>query len=109
MAQEASNTVRNLLALRPDPYMFHQANCRVVPNLWDPVSKSYRSHSLLTLWTRYVVAELRKYTSLPFLCFDHDVLAQRLIDREERDACGYAIHHKPITSKTRRVCVPLTR
>lgn len=53
MVFDTGNALRNLLVLRHDPYMFHQANVRMFQ--WpDPVTNQTADFSLLSLWLRYL-------------------------------------------------------
>jgi len=86
--------------------MFHQANCITFTAL-DPQTNTNTMHSLLTLWTRYVMVGLRKYTSLPVYSLSHRDLYLALLEREARDACG-ASGRLNLDSSSRIVSIDLT-
>ncbi|KNC87247.1 hypothetical protein SARC_00633 [Sphaeroforma arctica JP610] len=83
MEIEGFETARNLLSLRIEPYMFHQANLRMY-------SDGRFSTSLIQEW---IVASLRwvkDYTTFPVYTYKMDDLAEYYRQRQERDECGLA-------------------
>jgi len=86
--------------------MFHQANCITFTAL-DPQTNVNTKHSLLTLWTRYVLVGLRKYTNLPVYSMAHKDMYRALLEREARDACQ-ASGRLNLDSSSRIVSIDLT-
>lgn len=84
LEREASRVTRQLLSYEYAPYMFHQANLR-----------SFNWHgqreSLITLWVKSVISELRKFSNLPVLAHKMDDLALYFLDRMQSDTCGIEI------------------
>ncbi|KAK6516527.1 hypothetical protein TWF506_006433 [Arthrobotrys conoides] len=69
------STAKNLLALRQDPYMFHQANLRCVLN------------------------EFVQYVNWPIITKKHDDMATAFINRMARDQCQYNISWNTATDQ----------
>jgi hypothetical protein len=84
LEREASRVTRQLLSYEYAPYMFHQANLRSFE--W-----SDNRESLITLWVKSVIGELRKFSNLPVLAHKMDDLAPYFLDRMQTDACGVEI------------------
>eukprot|EP01134_Creolimax_fragrantissima_P003388 CFRG3388T1 len=81
MGIEGFETARNLLSMRPDPYMFHQANMRTFQGV-DGVT-----HSLLEMWIHSALNWVKTYTTFPVLTYKMDDLAEQYRLRMERDSC----------------------
>ncbi|KNC86850.1 hypothetical protein SARC_00996 [Sphaeroforma arctica JP610] len=77
IGMEGFRTARNLLNMRVDPYMFHQANLAVVDGV-----------SLLSLWLRVVQKWLNLYVTFPIITYKMDDLALYFLRRKFRDECG---------------------
>ncbi|KAF7191174.1 hypothetical protein HII31_07534 [Pseudocercospora fuligena] len=88
LAAEKSTTSRYLLALRHDPYMFHQANLRV--NDVDPytVGSQTGKMSLVMIWTETVLQEMMRLTNWPIITLKHDDIAKDFVNRIARDQCS---------------------
>eukprot|EP01134_Creolimax_fragrantissima_P006683 CFRG6683T1 len=80
MAMEGVETARNLLSMRSDPYMFHQANMRKFQE--GDIAKS-----LLQDWIHSAINWVSKYTTFPIITYKMDDLATYYHQREQRDAC----------------------
>ncbi|KNC78923.1 hypothetical protein SARC_08668, partial [Sphaeroforma arctica JP610] len=74
---EGIRTARNLLLLRIDPYMFHQANLAVSEGV-----------SFLSLWLRAVTKWINSYVSFPIVTYKMDDLGLYFLRRKYRDECG---------------------
>ena len=68
MTIESRRVLRLLLTHRHDPHMMHQANLRTF-SAYDPKLKRSAVHSLVSLWTRYVLLQLRQVSHCPCLVF----------------------------------------
>ncbi|KAF2188804.1 putative extracellular serine-rich protein [Zopfia rhizophila CBS 207.26] len=79
---------RHLLALRWDPFMFHQANMRVSDTSEITVNGVKKKYSLLMAWTEVVVQELVRLTQWPIITLKHDDIAKAIINRKARDECS---------------------
>jgi hypothetical protein len=88
MQLEAKRVTNLLLAFRPDPYMFHQANMRSFR--W-PDKESHEWASLLGLWVEDTLKEIQKYTTLPILSEKFDALVRLYEERRERALCGLEV------------------
>eukprot|EP00127_Corallochytrium_limacisporum_P000190 Clim_evm7s7 gene=Clim_evmTU7s7 len=69
MEAETNRHVAQLLALRHDPYMFHQANM---------IKQDYQNdkHALLSLWIEYVVGGASEYMTIPVISEGQDRIAE---------------------------------
>lgn len=84
---ERSTTSRYLLALRQDPYMFHQANLRSA-DVPSTMVGSVSVNSLLQIWVETVTQEMVRLTNWPMVTKKHDDIAQLFIQRMARDNCN---------------------
>eukprot|EP01111_Echinosteliopsis_oligospora_P008511 TRINITY_DN2423_c2_g1_i3.p1 TRINITY_DN2423_c2_g1~~TRINITY_DN2423_c2_g1_i3.p1 ORF type:complete len:898 (+),score=232.22 TRINITY_DN2423_c2_g1_i3:167-2860(+) len=82
--REGKRVALLLLAFRNDPYMFHQANLREFTN------EAGETVTLLSSWIDSIISEYSKYYSLPLHGHNHDLLSQKYLNREARDACGFS-------------------
>lgn len=87
---EKDTTIRYLLGLRKDPYMFHQANMRAT-GVGSYKVGSQTVNSLLQIWVETVVQEFVRLTNWPLVTLKHDDIAKVFLDREARDACKPAL------------------
>jgi len=83
IAREVARVTLNLLAYRYDPYMFHQGNIH-------EFTYNGQTTSLLTYWLQNIVAGITAYYNLPIQSHNYDLLAQKWLDREARDNCGFS-------------------
>lgn len=82
---ENTNYLFNLMA---DPYMFHQANLRLIDSATYTVGPKTGRMSLVQLWVETVAQELARVTNWPITSLTHDENAQYFIDRMTLDACN---------------------
>ncbi|KAK7418417.1 hypothetical protein QQZ08_011267 [Neonectria magnoliae] len=83
-----ASTVRNLLALMSDPYMFHQANMHQTTVLPITVGSQSGKMSLVTSWTETMVQEMMRLTNWPVNSLKHDDIAQYFLNRQALDSCN---------------------
>ncbi|KAK6537992.1 hypothetical protein TWF694_010885 [Orbilia ellipsospora] len=88
---ERSSTAKNLLALRQDPYMFHQANLRYYDVDQLTINGNNQRYSLLQMWVESVLNEFTQYVNWPIITKKHDDVAVAFTQRMTRDQCGYNI------------------
>jgi hypothetical protein len=103
----ATNT-RYLLGLHPDPYMFHQANMRVIDTTDMTVGSETRKHSILMAWVETIAQEMYRLTNWPILSISHDALAQVFIDRMALDNCTPNLAYNYDTTGRNIVSVTVT-
>ncbi|KAK3719246.1 hypothetical protein LTR37_004465 [Vermiconidia calcicola] len=84
---ERTTTSRQLLGLRHDAYMFHQANLRAADMPSVTIGSQTGKFSLLQQWVEIVVQEMTRITNWPMVTLKHDDLAQSFLDRQTRDQC----------------------
>ncbi|KNC81088.1 hypothetical protein SARC_06568 [Sphaeroforma arctica JP610] len=92
---EGFEVARNMLSLRTDPYMFHQANLRVND------MGSGKTASLLEAWIESSLKWVSEYTTFSLQSYKMDALAEVYRLRKERDDCDITgkIHYakgKPV-------------
>ncbi|KAH7006828.1 hypothetical protein EDB80DRAFT_880350 [Ilyonectria destructans] len=80
-------TVRNLLALQSDLYMFHQANLHTTTVSSITVGIQSGKMSLVMSWTETMVQEIMRLTNWPIKSLKHDDIAQYFLDRMSLDTC----------------------
>jgi len=85
---EAERVTKALMSWRHDPYMFHQGNLWAFKWPEDPGLDGRTRHSILSLWTEFVIKELQRYTTLPVMSAKMDDMASILQDRMQFDRCG---------------------
>lgn len=95
---------RHLLALRHDPFMFHQANMRQGDTPSFTVGSKTGNLSLLQIFTEVLLQELTRLTTWPVVTLKQDDLAVQYTNRMTRDACqpnlSYTITNGRITAAT---------
>ncbi|KAK6509254.1 hypothetical protein TWF481_004012 [Arthrobotrys musiformis] len=91
LALERESTAKNLLALRQDPYMFHQANLRWYDVDQLTINGNTQRWSLLQMWVESVLDEFTQYTNWPIITKKHDDMATAFMNRMLRDQCQYNI------------------
>jgi hypothetical protein len=105
LAFEKDTTIRYLMGLRHDPYMFHQANMRAT-GVGSYKVGSQTVNSLLQIWVETVIQELVRLSNWPVITLKHDDIAKLFLDRETRDSCSpnlvytYAADGKTISGAT---------
>ncbi|KAH7150557.1 hypothetical protein B0J13DRAFT_440146, partial [Dactylonectria estremocensis] len=87
LAASKASTIRNLLALQADPYMFHQANMHTTTVSSITVGSQSGKMSLVTSWTETMVQEMMRLTNWPIKSLKHDDIAQYFLDRTTLDSC----------------------
>ena len=87
MKLEAERVAKLLMAWHHDPYMFHQGNLWFFD--WDgnPGGDGRKRHSLLSLWSEFVIDEVSRYMTLPVMSAKMDDMAKMLQSRMELDRC----------------------
>lgn len=80
--RERLRVAKQLLNFEYSPYMFHQANMRTFP--W----KSSRE-SLLSIWLKEIISEVRNYSTLPFLHYKMDDLVELYKSRMQFEQCDF--------------------
>lgn len=107
LTYEKSTTTRYLLALRNDPYMFHQANLRAadVPSY---AVGSQNPHSLLQIWVETITQEMMRLTNWPILTLKHDDMAQYFLNRMARDNCNPNLSYTYSSDGTKITAVTVT-
>ncbi|KAF3906212.1 hypothetical protein ABW20_dc0101549 [Dactylellina cionopaga] len=88
---ERASTAKNLLAIRQDPYMFHQANLRWYDVDQLTINGNTKRYSLLQMWTESILDEFTQYVNWPIITKKHDDLAIAFSSRMARDQCKYNI------------------
>ncbi|KAL2289730.1 hypothetical protein FJTKL_01057 [Diaporthe vaccinii] len=92
MQVERMAAARNLLALRHDPYMFHQANMHAVDTgVVRTGAREYTNLSLLQIWVEELVDEMTRLVSWPIRTLKHDDLGIAFVERRQRDECRPAL------------------
>eukprot|EP00127_Corallochytrium_limacisporum_P000901 Clim_evm7s31 gene=Clim_evmTU7s31 len=81
MESEVNRHSSQIMALRHDPYMFHQANMVVQP---------YQdgSQALLSMWTEFVVSAVSDYMAIPVVSEGQDRIADLFNLRFKYDECN---------------------
>ncbi|CAO2655486.1 Nn.00g042890.m01.CDS01 [Neocucurbitaria sp. VM-36] len=87
LENEKITNAKNLLGLRWDPYMFHQANLRVSDTPEITLLGKNKQWSLLMAWTEAVLYEVIRVVEWPVITLKHDDLAKAFIARKTRDEC----------------------
>lgn len=92
MQTERMAAARNLLALRHDPYMFHQANMRAGDTgTATTAAAEYTNLSLLQIWVEELVDEMTRLVSWPIITLKQDDLGRAFVARRQRDECQPAL------------------
>jgi hypothetical protein len=78
VGREAARSVRELLKLRHDPFMFHQANLAILDG---------SGRSLIMRWVDAVVGAFKSYVTWPIASLKLDDLQALYLARGARDAC----------------------
>lgn len=79
--------VQHLLALRQDPFMFHQANMRQTDVPAITVGSQTGQLSLLQAWVETIVQELTRLSDWPIVSLKHDDIATQFVNRMTVDNC----------------------
>ncbi|KAA8645896.1 hypothetical protein EYZ11_003589 [Aspergillus tanneri] len=93
LAVEKSETIRHLLGLRRDSYMFHQANLRnsdTPPITINGVSAQY---SIFQAWVETQVQEFVRLVKWPIVTIDHQEMSDNFLSRYTRDRCNYSLQY----------------
>ncbi|KAF2760099.1 hypothetical protein EJ05DRAFT_498070 [Pseudovirgaria hyperparasitica] len=106
--QTRSTNVRNLLALRHDAFMFHQANLRQTDVANSVVNGVSAKRSLLQIWVEVVLGEMTKLVTWPIISTKHDDLVQSFLDRMARDQCNYGMTYNYDAAGTSIVSVTVS-
>ncbi|KHN94023.1 uncharacterized protein MAM_08097 [Metarhizium album ARSEF 1941] len=77
----------HLLGLKPDPYMFHQANLRQTDMPVIAVGSETKKMSLIMSWVETVAQEMVRLTNWPLVSLKHDDTAACFINRMTLDGC----------------------
>ncbi|KAF7558001.1 hypothetical protein G7Z17_g337 [Cylindrodendrum hubeiense] len=88
LASSKASTVRNLLALQSDPYMFHQANMHQTTVDSITIGTQTGKMSLVSSWTETMVQEMMRLTNWPMTSLTHDNIAHYFLDRKTLDGCN---------------------
>ncbi|KAH8686270.1 hypothetical protein BGZ61DRAFT_533827 [Ilyonectria robusta] len=88
LASSKASTIRNLLALQSDPYMFHQANMHQTTVSSITIGTQSGQMSLVMSWTETMVQEMMRLTNWPMQSLKHDDIAQYFLDRQALDNCN---------------------
>ncbi|KAF4946024.1 hypothetical protein FGADI_11528 [Fusarium gaditjirri] len=88
LSQAKFENTRHLMGLHADPYMFHQANMRVVDMPERTVGDYTAKMSLVTTWVETVTQELMRLTDWPIVSLKHDDIAKYFLNRKALDACN---------------------
>ncbi|KPM42687.1 hypothetical protein AK830_g3864 [Neonectria ditissima] len=88
-----ASSVRNLLALMSDPYMFHQANMHQTTVLPITVGTQTGKMSLVMSWTETMAQELMRLTNWPIKSLKHDDIAKYFLNRQAVDGCNPALSY----------------
>lgn len=116
-----STYTRHLLALRHDPFMFHQANLRSGDTATFTIGTQTGTFSLLQIWTETILQELMRLTTWPIITLKQQDLGVEFENRMALDACAptlkYIISESPkaitgvsvsATNKNCGVPIPVT-
>jgi len=103
----ATNT-RYLLGLRPDPYMFHQANMRANDVETITVGSVTGRLSLLQIWVELITQEMVRLTNWPMVTLKHDDIGAVFVNRETLDNCNPSLVYNYSTDNTKIVSVTVS-
>ncbi|PKS05914.1 hypothetical protein jhhlp_007745 [Lomentospora prolificans] len=87
LADAKMTNTRYLLALRADPYMFHQANLRQSDMPTITIGNQSGQFSLIQMWIELITQELTRLTNWPIQTLKHDDIAHYFLDRVTLDGC----------------------
>ncbi|EJT52266.1 hypothetical protein A1Q1_05476 [Trichosporon asahii var. asahii CBS 2479] len=76
-----------LFSLKADPYMFHQANMRLVDMPTITVGSKTGQMSMVMGWVESVAQEVARVTNWPIVSLKHDDFTQYFLDRQALDGC----------------------
>ncbi|TKA53780.1 hypothetical protein B0A49_12364, partial [Cryomyces minteri] len=107
LTYEKFTTSRYLLALRQDPYMFHQANLRSSDVPGTTVG-SVTVYSLLQIWVETVTQEMTRLTNWPIVTKKHDDIAQLFLQRMARDNCNPGLTYTYSSDGTHIIAVTVS-
>lgn len=111
---EAERVTKAIIGWRHDPYMFHQGNLWFFKWMENPGLDGRTRHSILSLWTEFVLAELQRYTTLPVLSLKMDDMSLALQERMQTNRCDIRLFlstnpRRRIRVHTKSACkVPIT-
>jgi len=91
LGQEKADTMRHLLGLRRDSYMFHQANLRQTDIGNTNINGVSAKRSLYMCWVETVVQELVRLVNWPILSQKFGDMSAGFAARAARDGCGYSL------------------
>ncbi|KAK3987294.1 hypothetical protein QBC44DRAFT_127769 [Cladorrhinum sp. PSN332] len=97
---------RYLLGLKPDPYMFHQANMRAGDVNTITIGSQSGALSLLQIWVEVITQEMVRLTNWPVTTLKHDDIGRLFVNRQTLDNCApkltynYASNGNSIVSVT---------
>jgi hypothetical protein len=103
LSQAKTENTRHLLSLQADPYMFHQANMRVIDMPQRNIGPYTAKMSLVTTWVETVTQELGRLTDWPITSLKLDDIARYFLNRKAVDDCnprlsyGFSDNGKRIT------------
>lgn len=83
-----ASTIRSLMSLQADAYMFHQANMHQTTVETTTIGDQTGKMSLVMLWTETMVQEMVRLTNWPLTSVKQDDLAQYFMDRKTVDLCN---------------------
>lgn len=81
--RERLRVAKQLLNFEYAPYMFHQGNMRTFP--WEG-----SRDSLLSIWLKEIIGEIRKYSTLPLLHYKMDDLVKLYKERMQFEQCDFS-------------------
>jgi hypothetical protein len=101
---EKADTIRHLMGLYHDGYMFHQANFRtdgLQPITYNGITAKI---SIFQVWVETIVQEFTRLVNWPLITIKQDDLAASFRNRQARDACApkmsYTVTNSQITAVT---------
>jgi len=104
LAFSRTTYTRHLLALRHDPFMFHQANMRHGDTPSTTVGSQTANMSLLQIFVEVLLQEMMRLTTWPIVTIKHDDIGVEFMKRMTLDACepkmSYTITSGAITAVT---------
>ncbi|KAI8933555.1 hypothetical protein NX059_009289 [Plenodomus lindquistii] len=98
LANTRESTLRNLMGLHWDPYMFHQANMRVAGIPATTVNGVSGQYSLLMTWLEVITTAMTTYTTWPMRTLKQDDIVQQFVNRQTRDQCSPSMTWKLSTN-----------
>ncbi|KAL3422766.1 hypothetical protein PVAG01_06923 [Phlyctema vagabunda] len=107
---ERQGSARQLLALRHDAYMFHQANLRNLDVDSVTINGVTSQLSLIQMWTETVAQEMIRVVNWPLISLKQDDLSAAFMSRMAADQCGVKMTYNmdPIAQTVNGVTVSTT-